>query len=48
MSEGTGTLKSLHRALINLNKRAERSASEILVSNFVDSRAAIRPFINTK
>lgn len=37
MSEGTGTLKSLHRALINLNKRAERSASEILVSNFVNS-----------
>jgi hypothetical protein len=37
MSEDPGTLKSLHRALINLNKRAERSASEILVSNFVDS-----------
>src|SRR5207245_1849085 len=25
------------RALINLNKRAERSSNEILVSNFVDS-----------
>jgi hypothetical protein len=36
MSEDADTLKALHRALINLNKRAERSASEILVSNFVD------------
>jgi hypothetical protein len=30
-------LKALHRALISLNKRAERSSNEILVSNFVDS-----------
>jgi hypothetical protein len=37
MSEDAGTLKSLHRALINLNKRAERSANQILVKNFVDS-----------
>jgi len=37
MSEDPDTLKSLHRALINLNKRAERSSNEILVSNFVDS-----------
>ena len=37
MSEDVGTLKRLHRALINLNKRAERSSNEILVSNFVDS-----------
>src|SRR4051794_31249373 len=37
MSEDPGTLKSLHRVLINLNKRTERASNEILVSNFVDS-----------
>ena len=37
MAEDIETLKRLHRALINLNKRAERSSNEILVSNFVDS-----------
>ena len=37
MSEDTETLKTLHRALLSLNKRAERSSNEILVSNFVDS-----------
>jgi hypothetical protein len=31
------TLQRLHKALLNLNKRAERTANEILVSNFVDS-----------
>ncbi len=31
------TLKQLHRALLNLNKRAERASNEILVSNFVNS-----------
>jgi hypothetical protein len=37
MAEDIEALKRLHRALINLNKRAERSSDEILVSNFVDS-----------
>src|SRR5260370_39683012 len=37
MPESAEALKSLHRALINLNKRAERASNEILVSNFVDS-----------
>jgi hypothetical protein len=37
MAEDIEALKRLHRALINLNKRAERSSNEILVSNFVDS-----------
>jgi Cdc6-like AAA superfamily ATPase len=37
MSEERETLKNLHRALINLNKRAERSSNGILVNNFVDS-----------
>jgi hypothetical protein len=36
MSE-SDTLQRLHKALLNLNKRAERAANEILVSNFVDS-----------
>jgi len=31
------SLKYLHKALLNFNKRAERASSEILVSNFVDS-----------
>jgi Cdc6-like AAA superfamily ATPase len=31
------SLRPLHKALLNLNKRAERAANEILVSNFVDS-----------
>jgi hypothetical protein len=31
------TLQRLHKALLNLNKRAERTANEILVNNFVDS-----------
>jgi Cdc6-like AAA superfamily ATPase len=37
MANETETLKTLHKALINLNKRAERASNEILVSNFVDS-----------
>ncbi|HEX3862191.1 MAG TPA: ATP-binding protein [Stellaceae bacterium] len=37
MTDDADTLKKLHRALINLNKRAERASNEILVSNFVDS-----------
>lgn len=37
MSDDSETLKRLHRALITLNKRAERASNEILVSNFVDS-----------
>jgi hypothetical protein len=37
MPDDAETLKKLHRALINLNKRAERSSNQILVSNFVDS-----------
>lgn len=31
------SLKSLHKALLNFNKRAERANTEILVRNFVDS-----------
>jgi hypothetical protein len=31
------SLRSLHKALLNFNKRAERANAEILVSNFVDS-----------
>jgi Cdc6-like AAA superfamily ATPase len=31
------SLKNLHKALLNFNKRAERQNTEILVSNFVDS-----------
>lgn len=30
-------LRRLHKALLSVNKRAERAANEILVSNFVDS-----------
>lgn len=37
MTQGEINLQSVHKALINLSKRAERSADEILVSNFVDA-----------
>jgi hypothetical protein len=37
MTQNDDGIQAIHKALINLSKRAERSANEILVANFVDA-----------